>query len=264
LERSEEENPVIRQRFRNPPRSDSTKLLIHAQFAEGRFEITLGNHALLKDNAPVASKRLELVGLCHYPVRSINQYVSKIAVGYLQYAATPGWERETGFHYVKPFKEVATSGMDGVMQRMTQDSRFYGVRESERLGEYPEAVEAPLNYLGGRLTCTPQRMSHLPNLLRHAEFMATRLAAGGGKSPDLDRVSSENAFLRRRVSALELEIVSAQETTALQARGLQSRTFRFLTRVHSMVRHASSFGQLFWRTRFTRESKGQAGRDPFA
>ena len=97
---------------------------------------------------------------------------------------------------------------------------------------HPESVEAPLNYLGGPLTLKPPDNSILSNVLRYAEMVAVEFAE---KCQDLDRVSSETAFLRKRLSELETELRSLQGEVGRQARQLQSRTFTLLTRIYEIL-----------------------------
>ena len=169
-------NPVLRQRFRLQPRFDQSKLLIHAQFVSETAVLSLGSHLLMNGRLPVSTQPLDLVRLCHYPVRNVAQYASKIAVGYLQYLATPDWDRGPGFHYIKPFQELSKCGLRGIADRMRQDSLFYSIDDRDRTKDSPQGVDAPLNYLGGPLTQTPREHSILTNVLEHAESMAIEFA----------------------------------------------------------------------------------------
>ena len=236
LEESGERNPVLRQRFRLAPRMDKTKLVLHAQFVSGAAELGSGNHFLTHCGRPVPTQPLDEVQLCHYPVRSIAQYAGKIAIGHLQYLATPNWDRGTGFHYIKPFQELANFGLTGISKLVSHDSLFYSLEESEQVKHHPESVEAPLNYLGGPLTLKPPDNSILSNVLRYAEMVAVEFAE---KCQDLDRVSSETAFLRKRLSELETELRSLQGEVGRQARQLQSRTFTLLTRIYEILIRAN-------------------------
>ena len=155
---------------------------------------------------PIPTQPLDGVQLCHYPVRSVAQYAGKIAVGYLQYLATPDWDRAIGFHYIKPFQNLAKGGLHAIKNRMKQDFLFYSPDESKNEQNNPQATEAPLNYLGGPLTLTPRRGSTtLPNVLGHAEMMATELAVNLKRSRTFDRLSTEYAVLQKRL-AEELEL----------------------------------------------------------
>jgi len=254
LEESAEPNPVVRQRFRLPPRPDCTKLLVHSQFVSGSVELSLGNHLLLHNGQQFATEPLERVQLCHYPIRSIAQYVDKIVIGYLQYLSTADWNKMVGFQYIGPFQELAVSDLQGITRRMSEDSVFYGVEESKRASDRPQTSEAPLNYLGGPLTLSPQGSLILPNILRHAEMMATEFVGAAKKSREVVSLLTENARLRERLSEMEhehlrqnalqrsqlaemrVELERAQEKVALQARELSSRTHRIAKRVHGALK----------------------------
>jgi hypothetical protein len=57
-------------------------------------------------------------------------------------------------------------------------------------------------------------------------------------SEQLCHVMTENAFLRERLVRVELDLLDLQEATALQARQLQSRTFRLLSGAHRVLMQA--------------------------
>jgi len=234
LERRDERNPVLRQRFRLPPRAEHSKLLIHRQFANGGSELTLGNHSLLRADGPVPTQPLDCVQLCHYPVRSIAQYAGKIAIGYLQYLAMPDWDRLNGFHYIKPFRALTDFGLEGITNLMHRDSLFYGRDESEPT-DNRLAVEAPLNYVGESLTIKMPERSAFSNVLLYAEAMAAQFASNARQAQNCDRASIEIALLQKRNLDVELELQRLRGEIFRQNRQLQSRTFRLLTRVYVML-----------------------------
>jgi hypothetical protein len=215
---------------------DHAKLLVHAQFVGGPVELTLGSHALMDSDRPVPTQALDRVQLCHYPVRSVAQYVGKIAVGYLQYLATPDWNRAAGFQYIKPFQKLAEFGLHDITTLMREDSLFYGVDESERAKDNLQGVEAPLNYLGGPVTLKAPEGLVLPKVLRHAEMMATEFA---GNVKGFDRVSNENAFLQKRLSDLKLELLNSQEKAAQQLSELRGELLNSQEKAMQQVRKLS-------------------------
>jgi hypothetical protein len=235
LERRDERNPVLRQRFRLPPRAEHSKLLIHRHFVNGSSELTLGNHALLRADVPVPTQLLDCVQLCHYPVRSIAQYAGKIAIGYLQYLTMPDWDRLNGFHYIKPFRALTDLGFEGITNLMHRESLFYGLDESDQPKDNQLIVEAPLNYVGESLSIKTPDRSAFSNVLRYAEVMATQFASNARKAQSWDRATVEITFLQKRCSDLELELQKLRGETSRQKRQLQSRTFRLLTRVYAML-----------------------------
>jgi hypothetical protein len=212
LEKSDQRNPVLRQRFCLPTRSDHTKLLLHAEFVSATAELTLGNHLLVDNGEPLRTQPLDCVRLCHYPIRSIAQYASKISIGHLQHLATPDRNSGNLFHYTKPFQELAELGLHRISKRMKQDSLCYSVRESEKARPNSLTIEAPLNYLGGPLTMSQGEGSFTSNLLRYAEMVATEFA-NVKKHEGSDCVSTQNAS-QSRLSELGLELLNAQNKAA--------------------------------------------------
>jgi glycosyltransferase involved in cell wall biosynthesis len=217
FEQSNERNPVLRQRFRLPERLDQTKLLLHSEFLTGTAELSLGNHELVDGGRLVPTEPLDCVQLCHYPIRSVAQYAAKIVVGYLQYLATPDWNRMSGAQYIKPFQELTEFGLDGIRKRISQDSLYYSVDEWERAKHDARAIEAPLNYLGGPLTIRQGEGSFISNVLRYAEMVATEFAANVKKrlQPRLSELQFE--LLNAQNKAAELELLNSQKKAAEQA-----------------------------------------------
>jgi glycosyltransferase involved in cell wall biosynthesis len=212
LEKSDQRNPVLRQRFCLPTRSDHTKLLVHAEFVSATAELTLGNHLLVDNGRPLRTQPLDCVRLCHYPIRSIAQYASKISIGYLQHMATPDRSPGDLFHYTKPFQELVELGLHRISERMKQDSLCYAVKEAEKARAAGLTIEAPLNYLGGPLTMGQGEGSFTSNLLRYAEMVATEFA-NVKKREEFYRASTQNAS-RSRLSELGLEQLNAQNEAA--------------------------------------------------
>ena len=89
-------NPVLRLRFRLPPRPDMMKVLVPAHLVDGNVRLQQGNHELIRDEEVLPAQRLTSLGLCHFPIRNLLQYASKVVVGYLQYSAMPDWDHKYG------------------------------------------------------------------------------------------------------------------------------------------------------------------------
>jgi hypothetical protein len=223
-ESGDELNPVIRHRFRLPPRADHTKVIVHRDALTGSWQIAQGNHAIMIDGKPAAATPFHQIELCHYPVRSIEQYGKKVAIGYLQYAAQPGWKQEMGWHYLKPFSELRDAGLPALADRMTWDSRSYSLTEDS-----PDVAfeDRPLNYRGGPLLFTPPRIpGALEDILRHTAKAVAKLAAKEGELTDAngklavensrlvaaaEQASHEARHLRSRVTGFELRLLEADE-----------------------------------------------------
>jgi hypothetical protein len=121
----------------------------------------------------VPAQPLDSVSLCHFPIRSVGQYASKIAVGYLQYSAMARWSREEGFHYIEPFRLLA-GGIGQLASSMATSSRRYSMYGSGILEGEP--MDAPLRYAGGELSLTRPREAPLASVLQCAEALAGDLA----------------------------------------------------------------------------------------
>ena len=133
---------------------------------------------------PIPGQPIDSVRLCHFPIRSIEQYAGKIAVGYLQYAATPGWNRRAGFHYLEPYR-LLSAGLDGFTEAMERDSRRYSFDP-----DWPDLGEprnAPLDYRGGSLTSTHNPASALGSVMHCAETIAGKLVEK--RAPDRSRAA---------------------------------------------------------------------------
>lgn len=169
-----ERNPVVRMRLRMP-RSPSQldKVLIPAALATSDVILTQGNHALSVGGQLLPSRQLDALSLCHYPIRTVEQYASKIAVGYLQYAATPGWDQLIGFHYVEPFR-LLTRNIDEFARAAEAQSRHYSLSADQPRDGFPR--DAPLRYVGGPLQFASSSRPALTNILACAEAIANGAA----------------------------------------------------------------------------------------
>jgi glycosyltransferase involved in cell wall biosynthesis len=171
-------NPVARLSWRISAQRDVhshlSKVLVPANLlANGRTELSQGSHHLLQNGCALPTKRLDAVNLCHFPIRSVAQYASKVAVKYLQYSATANWMRDTGFHNIEPFRLLAED-VDQLKSHMAAYSRRYSLEDTQPPCEEPQ--EAPLHYMGGQLKYTVKRDMPLPNILHCAEAIALQSA----------------------------------------------------------------------------------------
>ena len=167
-----ETNPVVRLRRRLLPRPDHRKLLIPASLVDEKTQISQGNHDMFRNGRPLAHRPLESIALAHFPIRSVGQYASKIAIGYLQYSAMPKHDRNAGFHYREPFQVLMTGGLDALKIRMPMDSRRYSDAKGRTQGLTVEPQNNPLRYQGGALKFPSSTTSYLQNILHCAEAIA--------------------------------------------------------------------------------------------
>jgi hypothetical protein len=243
-----EGNPVLRLRLRRPPfppEANLNKLLVPAQLVDASTRLSQGNDQLVRNGEKLPARPLQEVVLCHFPIRSVPQYAGKVAVGYLQYSATAGWDRQIGCQYIEPFRTLLTGGLYELERRMSADSRDYSRLEGALDSKVGEPQDAPLKYRGGPITLTRFReVAFLPNVLHCAEAIANALAESSSRREAgiaIERgehVADDNPVLQMRLSKLELELLAARKAVALQSERLSSRTFRLLDRVNGRLAKA--------------------------
>jgi hypothetical protein len=199
---SRKRNPVLRMCFRLPPRPDTKKVLVPAHLVDGNIRLEQGNRALMRDEDVLPARPLASVGICHFPIRSLPQYASKVAVRYLQYAATPSRNREIGCQYIEPFQTLLAGGLRGLEQRMSMDSHYYG--EVSQPSHGTETGETPLKYNGGPLTLTsPPQDNLFCGVLRHAEMIAHERATMSSRN---EAASQEIELLRSAITKVTREL----------------------------------------------------------
>jgi glycosyl transferase family 2 len=221
-------NPALRMRFRLPPRPDMMKVLVPAHLVDEDIRLQQGNHGLVSDEKVLPAHPLTSLGICHFPIRNLFQYASKVVVGYLQYSAMPDWDRRLGFQLIEPFHTLLADGLDGLERRMSMDSLHYS--EMSQSSNVPEPTEAPLRYNAGPLTFTsPLQNNFFCNILRHAETVAHERArilnrnkaavreterlkgALTDVTRELERSTEDKGVLETRVTKLQLEIAREAE-----------------------------------------------------
>lgn len=176
-----EPNPVVRQRLRIRPHAGSlSKVVVPARLIDEHIRLSQGSHRLIRKGEDVPSQPLDPVQLCHYPIRSVEQYASKVAVGFLQYSAMPDWSRDIGFHYVEPFQALLAGGLEALKARMSADSHHYSV-QAETHRDTVELEDDPLRYQGGALVLPAAPPSFVQNILHCAETIARDRALWVGR-----------------------------------------------------------------------------------
>jgi glycosyltransferase involved in cell wall biosynthesis len=171
-ENDPERNPVIRQRLRRPARPDQNKLLVPAGLVDETTQLLQGNHFLIRDGRQLTPRPIRSISLGHFPIRSVDQYACKIAVGYLQYVAMPNWNRNIGFHYIEPFKALLKGGLEALKNRMVLDSRRYSTADEIGPESIAAAHDEPLRYHGGLLKLAVPQPPLLQSLLHYVEAVA--------------------------------------------------------------------------------------------
>ena len=169
-------NPVERLRMRMAPRMESFKSMVPRSVfvRDPQARVGNGNHEVYCNGQSVQLVHRDAVALCHFPIRSVDQFVSKCVINYLRYLETPTGPATAGFQYREPV-ELIKNGAPGLMRLMERASQYYAVQAGGKIDAPP--VYRPLRYLGGSLKYSSARAGALPNIVRHAEALAAKIAA---------------------------------------------------------------------------------------
>jgi len=176
----EEPNPVVRLQTRMPPRIDSAKAIVPRAALRGDKKARLlnGNHGLERAGARCGVLYYEQLPLCHYPVRSIEQFLSKAVINHLRYASLPNNQRpDIGFQYRKPF-DLAKGSIEQLLPKMIDQmelvSPVYALQPGGKM--IGRIEDRPLDYRGGPLLYSIYPTSALTNIVNLAERFARRIA----------------------------------------------------------------------------------------
>ncbi len=181
-------NPVDRIVARVPPNPSRafSKIVVPAKAGLARgVALTQGSHSLIKDGEALPAAIRDEFALCHFPIRSIGQFASKVATGYLRYLAedtgTGG-----GYHYIEPFRALADNPTN-IAALMENISLRFGFNADEAPNAAP--IVAPLRYRGGPLEFAAPDVDAMANILRLSEELALRCASLRREIAARDRAS---------------------------------------------------------------------------
>ena len=160
-------NPVVYVRDRLIEETFYQKVCVPSAVAMSKTLCT-GSHFMLPDGD--RGTLVPHARLCHFPLRSVDQYKLKACIAYLQSACVPGWDRKTGFQF------GAIPDIDKIDEEaLAQYSRRYA---SHNPPEWqPRTIDQPLDYRGGPLRYTKPVDRFIPTLLRYAETLALGIAS---------------------------------------------------------------------------------------
>lgn len=120
--------------------------------ARGDVELRTGSHCVTIGGIADYGAELPELSLAHFPIRSPEQYVCKVIMGYLGFATTAGISPGLGVQYHEPF-EVLRRDPSALVARFYADAENFAV--TDRASFTPRLVDDPFPYLGAKLTCTP-------------------------------------------------------------------------------------------------------------
>lgn len=134
--------------------------------------IAPGASTILLNGQPLPATEQDKITLAQYTYRSGWQAVQKYSLTHLRGLATGGPGAQTAALYAKPFEQLCDN-TDEVLQEPVSYQDF----------NRSEAIEAPLNYLGGSLSYTVMSCSQ-NHALSEILHYAARLARQHGKLQD--------------------------------------------------------------------------------
>jgi len=172
-----ESNPVRRIRHRLRTEGHQWhKVLVPAPLI-ARASLRPGSHDVVF--AGDDGRRTQLdgkVALCHYPIRSPEQWAAKVAVGNLQHLARGSDRLGLGFHYLDPFRRLVED-WDGFAAAYVEDARRFALPVGTEFE--PEVVADAIDYRGGALRHTPAPRPSEPwrTILEYATQLACHVGA---------------------------------------------------------------------------------------
>lgn len=184
-------NPVLRIRRRRAVagREYAKVIVPRALAALPQAALAQGNHDLLVDGQRCQPHAHPTCCLAHFPLRSLGQYATKVALTWLQYQAMARRDPEAGRHYRNPF-ELLKQDWHAFAASLSDVARNVALPAGSRVE--PGTILDPLPYRGGPLRYTPRlddttRAWHA--LLRYAEDLARRQAVLAASLTDDQQLS---------------------------------------------------------------------------
>src|SRR5205085_1929047 len=140
-----EANPVLRIGHHLSTEPPTTRLIVPAALAsDGTLD--QGHNSLVVSGRPWEGYGHSHLCVAHFPVRSLGQYMAKVAITTLQYLAMserdPRWARNTFLKF-----ELLKSDPDAFSARFWDLAARYGVGPDAPF--HPVLVKDPVKYLGG-------------------------------------------------------------------------------------------------------------------
>ena len=169
-------DPTQRMLWRSPDRSELPKVAVpRAIGVDPKIVIYEGSHFVARNGAIVRGRPAQDLVLCHFPIRSLDQYRSKVIIGTLRYIISPSSDKYTwGWHYRQAYDLIINDRLAELEDLLRVESLRYSAK-----GGSEGISERPFKRLGGELRYTSRASSpsSIANVARFAESVAVDLAA---------------------------------------------------------------------------------------
>ena len=174
-----EVNPVVRLTTRMPPRSDSSKIMVPKSIVKDdrKASLRLGNHHINSKKRVEHGIKIDGIFLCHYPIRSIQQFLAKCAINHLRLLSIPpsaNRPASAGFQYRGALNCLFNEGSDSFIRYMERESTAYALQAGG--GMQGQVAINPLLYRGGSLKHPSVSQNALAMIVCQAEMFAKALA----------------------------------------------------------------------------------------
>jgi len=172
-------NPALRIRRRLQEEAHPYyKVVVPSDLLKKQPDVSLsqGNHNLVLNGKHLKASLLDSVFLAHIPIRSPEQYASKVALKSLQYLAMSQREKFWGRHLQRPY-ELLKQDLQAFADTYREAALYFGVKPDRPFE--PKVVLDPIPYHGGDLRYT--RMSSenhrvFKSIITYAEHLAASYA----------------------------------------------------------------------------------------
>ena len=244
LDDSGEKNPVLRMHHylvQAPEESPwKFKIIVPAELARmPDVSLAQGNHDLIRNGELLEADFAEQgFFLAHFPVRTVEQFTTKIAVGWLQYLTMSKRSEGWGFHKRAAYERLRKDSTV-FARNFRAEALLSCLMPDER--STPQIADDRADYLGGPLKYSPETEDEgyaLAQLLRYAEELARQHAR-------LTAAIAEHTVLERRLYAAE----EARDSLAVQLETAAEKRKQLTSQLQTTTRERAALEQRLRRTR---------------
>lgn len=196
-----EPNPVVRIRHRLSEEAHPWRKVLVPGSLASTATIEAGNHDLIEESGEKGPRSIsERIALAHFPVRSAEQWATKVAIGNLARVARSTDRQGLSFHYIEPYEKLREDWREFARTYHLAARRF-AVPSGREF--HSVVVEEPLRYAGGALRHENTRQGEpIRSILDHASQLARMVAEINERTAvgtsDPERVRRRRWRARRR------------------------------------------------------------------